>query len=247
MTISFYQLLLAAAAVFGATALGAACVLVFQCGDRQLNGAVLGFCGGMMGYSAAEMVSHAGALAGLPAVWGGVLVGAAAVLAIARLLPHAHMVLRGTALPGAKRKVALLVATITIHNLPEGFAVASAFASSSGLGWLVTASIALQDVPEGLMVAAPVACYGVASRRSFLWGAFSGAVEAVAAVAGFALLGVVSSATPFALAFSGGAMGYVVVAELLPDAFRAGSGWASVVAFAAGVAIAIGGASVLTH
>ena len=123
-------------------------------------------------------------------------------------------------MPGPKRKAALLAGTIILHNIPEGFAIAAAFAASSSLGWLVATSIAMQDIPEGLIVAVPLACYGLSRYRSFLWGVFSGLVELIAALAGFFVLHSVSAAMPYALGFSSGAMLYVVVFELLPDALQ---------------------------
>ena len=168
------------------------------------------------------------------------IVGMIVFLILDKLMPHAHLVLTGNKMPHVKRKVALLVGTITIHNIPEGFAIASAFATSSSLGWLVTLSIALQDIPEGLVVAAPVACYGVSTKRSFLWGVFSGVVEFIAAIGGFLLLRTISNATPLALGFSGGAMAYVILSELLPDAMRAESRFAALAAFISGIAAAYG-------
>jgi len=193
-----------------------------------------------MTFSALEMVTQSHALAGHRVALSSLLVGMTVFFLLDRLLPHAHMLLHGTEMQGSKKKVTLLVGTITIHNVPEGFAIAAAFASSPSLGWLVTASVALQDIPEGLMVAAPVACYGVGNRRSFLWGVFSGVVEFAAAMGGFLFLRGVATATPIALGFSAGAMGYVVLSELLPDAMQAESKYVALGTFIAGIAVAYG-------
>jgi ZIP family zinc transporter len=231
---------LGACTVLGATTLGAAAVLVFKRVSGRFYATTIAFCAGMMAFSALEMVTQSHALAGHRVALSSLLVGMTAFFLLDRLLPHAHMLLHGTEMQGPKRKVALLVGTITIHNIPEGFALAAAFASSPSLGWLVTATVALQDIPEGLMVAAPVACYGVASRRSFLWGVFSGAVEFAAAMGGFLFLRGMTTATPLALGFAAGAMGYVVLSELLPDAMQAGSKYVAFGAFIAGIAAAYG-------
>jgi ZIP family zinc transporter len=166
--------------------------------------------------------------------------GTVSFLAVDKLLPHAHLALVGATLHDSKRKVALYVGTITIHNIPEGFAVASAFAGSPALGWLVTMSIALQDIPEGLIVSAPVAGYGVATRHSFAWGVFSGVVEFAAAILGFLFLRVVAPCTPWALGFSAGAMAYVVLSELLPDAMQAENRMVALGAAIVGFAAAFG-------
>jgi len=221
-----------------ATAVGAAGVLAFKRVNSELWTAVVAFCAGMMAFSTLEMINESHTLSGHRVAFASFLVGMAVFSVLDKLLPHAHMALLGTEMPDAKRKVALLVGTITVHNIPEGFAIASAFASSSGLGWLVAMSIALQDIPEGLIVAAPVACYGVALHRAFLWGVFSGWVEFAAAIGGFLLLRAVSGATPLALGFSAGAMTYVIFFELLPDAMREGNRREALAVFIAGVALA---------
>lgn len=241
----FMGLFLGACTVLIATTLGAAGVLAFKRIDGRFYATLVAFCAGVMGFSALEMIGESHALLGHRMALASLLVGMITFLILDKLLPHAHMVLTGNEMPNAKRKVALLVGTITIHNIPEGFAIASAFATSPSLGWLVTLSIALQDIPEGLIVAAPLACYGVTTKRSFLWGAFSGAVEFIAAIGGFLFLRVVSSATPLALGFSGGAMTYMILSELLPDAMQAESRYAALAAFITGIAAAYGLAALI--
>ena len=237
---NFVSLFLGACTVLLATALGAAGVLGFRTMGRRCYASFIAFCAGAMGFSALEMISQSHALTGHRLTGMSLLTGMVAILALDKLLPHAHMIVMGSGISGAKRKVAVLVGTITIHNIPEGFAIAAAFATSSSLGWLVTLSIALQDIPEGLIVAAPVACYGETTKRSFLWGVFSGMVEFLAAIVGFLFLRIASDVTPFALGFSGGAMVYVVLAHLLPDAMQAESRYAALTALIAGIAVAWG-------
>lgn len=241
----FMHLFFGACAVLAATSLGAAGVLVFDRIAPAFYATVVSFCAGMMGFSALEMLNEAHTISGHRVALASLLMGMAAFLVLDKLLPHVHMALRGAEMSGAKRKVAMLVGTITIHNIPEGFAVAAAFAGSSSLGWLVTLSIALQDIPEGLIVSAPVACYGVATRRSFFWGVVSGLVEFAAAIGGYLFLRAVSSATPFALGFSGGAMAYVILSELLPDAMQAENRYVALGAFIAGIGAAYGFAAAI--
>ena len=236
----FVRLLLGAGMAMAATSLGAAGVIAFRRISARLYAWIISFCAGMMAFSSLEMFNEAHVHSGHRIAFGSLLAGLLVFSIVGRLLPHAHALLLGNEMPGPKRKAALLAGTITIHNIPEGFAIASAFAQSPALGWLVAICIALQDVPEGLMVAAPVACYGVSTRRSFFWGVFSGVAEFTAAIAGFLFLRSVSSVTPLALGFSAGTMTYVVFFELLPDAVRSESPHIAVGAFVAGIAVAYG-------
>jgi len=222
-----------------ATALGAAGVFAVKRMPPTLLPLILAYSAGMMALSAFEMLNESHALTGHRLALTGMAVGMVVLFLLAKALPHAHLMLLRSELPPAKRKIAILVGTITLHNIPEGFAIASAFADSSSLGWLVAVSIALQDIPEGLIVSMPAACYGATPRRSFLWGVFSGAVEFVAAIASFFCLTAVSAATPFALGFSGGAMFYVVLFELLPDAMQGEGRQKAVAAFIVGVVTAV--------
>jgi zinc transporter, ZIP family len=230
---------LGAGLAFAATSAGAALILPVKKLKRKLYGAIIAFSAGVMGFAAIEMLLQSHAAAGDVFALAGLALGLCAFLALDRLLPHAHaMVNKNASLAHGKKKAALLAGTITLHNIPEGFAIASAFAASPSLGWLVAVSIAIQDFPEGLLVSAPLSAYGVRSAHSFLWGAFSGFVEFAAAIAGFAFLSMVQAVTPFALAFSAGAMAYVTAFELLPDAFSDKGKMAPLMAFACGVAIA---------
>jgi zinc transporter, ZIP family len=241
--VDFFKLFLGACTVLAATSLGAAGVFAFKQIDKHAFAIIVAFCGGVMAFSSLQMINGAHHIAGDAVALSGLLIGTVSFLAIDKLLPHAHLALTGATLHDSKRKAALYVGTITIHNIPEGFAVASAFAGAAAvggapaLGWLVTMSIALQDIPEGLIVSAPVAAYGVATHHSFAWGVFSGVVEFGAAILGYLFLRLISPCTPWALGFSAGAMAYVVLSELLPDAMLAENRLvalgASIVGFAA--------------
>lgn len=239
-------LLLGAGLAFAATSLGAAGVLAFKKIKPKHYAAILSFCAGVMAFSALEMLAQSHAQAGDIATFGALIAGMAVFLVLEKLLPHAHMLVRKKELQPSKKKLALVAGTVTLHNIPEGFAIASAFASSSPLGWLVSVSIAIQDFPEGLVVSAPLAAYGVGTNRSFLLGVFSGFVEFMAAIAGFVFLSAIAALTPFALAFSAGAMFYVTIFELLPDAFKGESRVEAMASFIFGIALAFGMAMLFT-
>ena len=242
---AFQELLLAALAAALATSLGALGVLLFRKISGTTYTALLAFSAGLMAFTAVEMFSEARA-AGDILAFGGVVLGVAAILLLEKLIPHIHLWVRRKHITPEKKKVALVVGTVTLHNIPEGFAIASAFAGSTPLGWLVTAVISLQDIPEGFLISAPLACYGMDGKRCIKYGILSGVVEFAAAVLGFLFLSVIIAATPIALAFSAGAMLFVVFVELLPDAFRKGMEYVTALSFffgallAYGLAVAIG-------
>ncbi len=237
---AFADLVLGALAAMLATTLGA--LLIF--GYRRISGlthsAMLALAAGVMAYSAVEMLSQVHNSSGDFVLVAGFAIGLAGIFILERTLPHIHMVIRKREIEHAKKKAALLAGTITIHNIPEGVAIASAFASSTPLGWLVAASIALQDIPEGFLVSAPLTCYGVNPRRAVGFGFLSGFVEFVSAIVAYLFLSIVAVAVPGALAFSAGAMSYVVFVELLPDAFREGDKRIAALCFMLGAAGAFG-------
>ena len=235
----FIDLLLGAAIAFAATSAGAAVILPIRVLERKIYSVIISFSAGVMAFAAIEMLQQSHILAGDLSAFAGLAAGFCAFMVLDRLLPHAHAIVnRNALLAHEKKKAALLAGTITLHNIPEGFAIASAFAASPSLGWLVAVSIAIQDFPEGLMVSAPLSAYGVKSNHSFLWGVFSGFVEFAAAIAGFVFLSAIRAVTPFALAFSAGAMSYVTAFELLPDAFSDRGKAEPLLAFIFGIAIA---------
>jgi ZIP family zinc transporter len=198
---------------------------------------MLSFAAGMMAFSVIEMLAQAHQRTGDETIIIGLVTGIALVYLVDKLLPHAHKHALGDEMTKGKKKAFIIVGTIAMHNIPEGFAVGAAFASSTPLGWFVTASIALQDFPEGALVAAPLAAYGIDMKKSIGYGILSGAAEAVAAIIEYAFLTSIGGFTPFALALSAGAMGYVVIAELIPDASENGMERVAALSFIGGAAL----------
>ena len=242
---AFFDLSLGALMALLATSLGAFVVLFLGGISRKGSSVMLAFAAGVMAYSAVEMLGQSHRSAGDAAMLLGFLAGLALVMIGERALPHIHRHIRKKDLADSKKKAMLIAGTITIHNLPEGFAIATAFAASTPLGWFVTTSIALQDIPEGTLVSAPLKHYGMSNRSSIFFGVLSGAVEAAAAVLGYLFLSSFSGLIPFALAFSGGAMAYVVLVELMPDAMEDGMERLATLSFAGGAAVAFVLASLL--
>ncbi|MFH0961819.1 MAG: ZIP family metal transporter [archaeon] len=179
---------------------------------------LLSFAAGVMAFSVYEMSLESLKKSGAFASFVGSAVGFLIFFLIERLLPHTHLLRNGSEKGRKKTKTFLLLGAIAIHNIPEGLAVGSAFAGSAVFGWFVSSSIAIQDIPEGLLITAPLIIYGLSTRKSLFYGILSGVSETAAAIVGFIFLSRVSALVPFALAFSSGAMTYVILVELLPDA-----------------------------
>jgi ZIP family zinc transporter len=172
----------------------------------------------------------------IPAAVG--FVGGAVFLRLAdEFLPHLHPLLPVSEAEGVQttwQRTTLLVLAITLHNIPEGLAVGVAFGAASlgaelpgGATFAAAVALAigigLQNFPEGIAVAMPLRREGVSRGRSFWFGQLSAAVEPLAAVIGAAAVLFVQPLLPYALAFAAGAMIYVVVEELIPEAQRAGT------------------------
>ena len=173
----------------------------------------------------------------------GFLLGMGFLLMIDELTPHLHI---GKDKPEGMRshlsKTAMLALAVTIHNLPEGMAVGVVFAGAgSGAAGLSLASalavsigIAIQNVPEGAIISMPMRAAGNSRWKSFLLGSLSGAVEPIG---GFAIILLASQMTPvlpYMLAFAAGAMFYVVVEELIPEANEGEHSNLSTIGFAIG-------------
>lgn len=217
-----------------ATVLGAGTVFFFKKDiPQRLQRAFLGFAAGVMIAAsvwsllipAMEMAEEAGQPGWLPA-GGGFVLGALFLLALDRILPHLHP---GSAHPeGLKSsftRTTMLVLAVTLHNIPEGLAVGLALGlagenSAMSLSGALALSVgmALQNFPEGAAISLPLKKEGLSNKRSFLLGALSGVVEPIAGVTGVLIAGSITGLMPWFLAFAAGAMIYVVVEELIPEA-----------------------------
>lgn len=224
-------------ATFGATALGAATVYFFRGSFKpKLQRVFLGLAAGIMIAAlvwslllpAIEMSEEAG-IPAWPPTCIGFLCGGLLLLALDKVLPHEHGA-TGTfeGIRAHLGKRTMLVLAVTLHNIPEGFAVGLTFAAAAqglGNGTVTIASAAalalgmsLQNIPEGAAIALPLHQDGLPKRLAFRYGALSGAVEPVAAVAAALLAEAISAAMPWLLSIAAGAMMYVVVEELIPEA-----------------------------
>ena len=211
---------------------------------------LLGFASGVMVAAsvwsllipAMAMQAASGPWSVLPAAVG-FLLGIGFLLAIDELTPHLHL---GTDKPEGPRsrlsRTAMLALAVTIHNLPEGMAVGVVFAGAEqGAAGLSLASaiavslgIAIQNVPEGAIISMPMRAEGNSRWRSFLIGSMSGAVEPIGGLAVVLLASLLTPVLPYMLAFAAGAMFYVVVEELIPEASSGRHSNLSTIGFAIG-------------
>jgi len=221
------------------TAAGAGLVFFFRDIDRKVLDGMLGFaagvmiaasCFGLLG-PAIDQTSGEGLVKVLPAAIGFVL-GGICMRLIDAYLPHLHPGAPPEETEGVKttwHRSKLLIAAITLHNVPEGLAVGVAFgaaASGESLGAAVALAIGIgiQNFPEGAAVSVPLRREGLSVRESFWWGQLSALVEPVAAVLGAAAIIYMTPILPYALSFAAGAMIFVVVEELVPEAHRGKNG-----------------------
>ena len=173
----------------------------------------------------------------------GFLLGMGFLLMIDELTPHLHI---GTDKPEGPRsrlsRTAMLALAVTIHNLPEGMAVGVVFAGAGSdvsnislAGAIAVAlGIAIQNVPEGAIISMPMRAAGNSKWKSFAIGSLSGAVEPVGAVAVLLLASLLTPVLPYMLTFAAGAMFYVVVEELIPEASSGQHSNLSTIGFAIG-------------
>ena len=173
----------------------------------------------------------------------GFLLGIGFLLTLDDLTPHLHV---GSDTPEGPRsrlsRTAMLALAVTLHNLPEGMAVGVVFAGvEQGAAGLTVASamaislgIAIQNIPEGAIISMPMRAEGNSKWRSFLIGSLSGAVEPLGAIAVMLLASLLMPVMPYMLAFAAGAMFYVVVEELIPEASAGQHSNLSTIGFAIG-------------
>ncbi len=239
---------------FLGTAAGASCVLFMKNSmNALLEKVLLGFASGVMIAAsiwsllipAIDMSQGYGKMAFMPAAVG-FIIGIFFLYGLDKLIPHLHL---GDDKPeGIKSglgKSAMLALAVTLHNIPEGMAVGVVFAGVlSGSEQITTAGaialaagIAIQNFPEGAIISMPMKSSGASKKKAFIYGILSGIVEPIGAFLTIMVTGMIEKALPFLLAFAAGAMMFVVVEELIPEASREGDSDGATLGFAAGFVI----------
>lgn len=236
---------------FLGTTLGSACVYFIKEEIPSLvQKVLLGFASGVMVAASVwsllipsmEQCENMGKLAFLPAALGFAL-GIAFLLAVDKILPHLHINNeKPEGLPSRLQKSTMLVFAVTLHNIPEGMAVGVTFAGFlSGETKITLAGavalavgIAIQNFPEGAVISLPLKTEMKSSHKAFFYGMLSGVVEPIGAGITILLTGIMTPLLPYMLAFAAGAMIYVVVEELLPEASEGAHSNIGTIGFAAG-------------
>ena len=205
--------------------MGSASVFVFRSGIGEKTGkAITGFAAGVMiAASVWSLLLPAIASSSYITAALGFLSGIVLLLALDLLVPHLHATSdKAEGKPSRLSRSALLMLSVTLHNIPEGMAVGAAAAATGSISYAsalaLSLGIALQNFPEGLVVSMPLYKEGKSRKRAFIEGTISGAVEPIGGILAFIFVSFFSSFLPFLLSLAAGAMFYVVVEELIPEA-----------------------------
>lgn len=240
---------------FVGTIVGASAVLFARKSIApQLNKALLGFAAGVMVAASVwsliipsiELSEPLGRLGWLPAAVG-IILGMLFLLALDSFIPHLHPT--GNHSPEGPQshlgRRQMLMLAVTLHNIPEGMAVGAVVAGAMAGDTTVTMAaatalavgMAIQNIPEGAIISLPLRAEGMSRRRSWFFGSLSGIVEPLSAAAMIGLYEYMSPALPYLLAFSAGAMLYVVVEELIPETQQGSHSDIGTIAFAIGFVV----------
>ena len=225
------MVLLTALGVGGATIFGSLMGFIFKNISHKFSDIVLSFAAGVMLAAAVlglilPSLAYGGQF-GILITIVGIFAGALCLNLIDKLVPHLHKLVGPDLEPHNNAnlsKVLLFVTAIAIHNLPEGIAAGVSFGSGDTTQALMIAGgIALQNIPEGMVIIGPMLAAGVSPKRTFLCAMATGLIEVVGTLLGFFAVSVASAILPFALAFAGGTMLYVISDEMIPETHAHGS------------------------
>ena len=235
------MVLLTALGVGGATVIGALIGFIFKKASHKFSDIVLAFAAGVMLAAAVlglimpsveyghEMIAGFGRIPELGAkglalvmTVAGIFVGALCLNLVDRLVPHLHKMadVDQEAHPTNKNagKVLLFVMAIAIHNLPEGIAAGVGFGSGNTTeALLIAGGIALQNIPEGMVIIGPMLAAGIKPGKTLAIALGTGLVEVVGTLIGYFSVTVSAAILPFALAFAGGTMLYIISDEMIPE------------------------------
>ncbi len=219
------MVLLTALGVGGATVFGAFIGFMFKKMSHKFSDIILSFAAGVMLAAAVlglimPSLEYGGKF-GLLTTVAGIFTGAICLNLIDKLVPHLHK-MAGQELEEHSNtklsKVLLFVTAIAIHNLPEGIAAGVGFGSgNTSQALLIAGGIALQNIPEGMVIIAPMLAAGVSPKRTFVIAMLTGLVEVIGTFMGYFAVSISSLILPFALAFAGGTMLYVISDEMIPE------------------------------
>ncbi len=224
--------LLTALGVGGATVVGAALGFLFKKVSHKFSDMILGFAAGVMMCAAVVGLIlpslEGGKFAPIVTV-AGVFCGAVVLNIIDRAVPHLHKLVGGDSERHPEsvkqiNKILLFVLAIAIHNFPEGIAAGVGFGSGNTADAITIAGgIALQNIPEGMVIIGPMLAAGINRKNTFLIAAVTGLIEVVGTFLGYFAVSLSSAVLPFALAFAGGTMLYIISDEMIPETHAHGN------------------------
>ena len=226
--------LLTALGVGGATVIGALIGFLFKNPSHKFNDMILSFAAGVMLAAAVAglilpSLEYGEGITPIIVTVAGIFCGAICLNLIDNLVPHLHKMtgLEGELHPEKNKqinKVILFIIAIAIHNLPEGIAAGVSFGADNVAHALTVAGgIALQNIPEGMVIIAPMVAVGISKKRALFIGALTGIVEVVGTLIGYFAVTISTAILPFALAFAGGTMLYVISDEMIPETHSHGN------------------------
>ena len=225
------MVLLTALGVGGATVIGAVIGFIFKKISHTFSDIVLSFAAGVMLAAAVlglilPSLDYGGKF-GLLITVAGIFAGALCLNVIDKIVPHMHKIV-GADIEDHKSsnlsKVLLFVMAIAIHNLPEGIAAGVGFGSGdTSQALIIAGGIALQNIPEGMVIIGPMIAAGVKPSKTFIIAMLTGVVEVIGTLIGYFAVTISSAILPFALAFAGGTMLYVISDEMIPETHAHGN------------------------
>ncbi len=223
--------LLTAFGIGASTVIGSIIGFAFKRISHRFSDIVLSFAAGVM--LAAAIIGlilpslDYGGKFGVLITLAGIFAGALCLNLMDKLVPHLHKLVGTDGEPHNNEnlnKILLFVTAIAIHNLPEGIAAGVGFGSGdTSQALLIAGGIALQNVPEGMVIIAPMLSAGVSPLKTFICALVTGLVEVVGTLIGYFAVHLASAILPFALAFAGGTMLYVISDEMIPETHAHGS------------------------
>ena len=223
--------LITALGVGASTIVGSLIGFIFKNISRKFSDIVLSFAAGVMLAAAVlglvlPSLEYGDKFALLITV-AGIFAGALCLNFIDKLVPHLHKFVGSDSEPHNNEglsKVLLFVLAIAIHNLPEGIAAGVGFGSGdTSQALIIAGGIALQNIPEGMVIIGPMLSAGVTPRKTFICAMATGFVEVIGTLIGYFAVSIASAILPFALAFAGGTMLYVVSDEMIPETHSHGN------------------------
>ena len=225
------MVLLTALGVGGATIIGALIGFLFKKASHRFSDIVLSFAAGVMLAAAVlglvlPSLEYGGKFSLLITVTG-IFAGAFCLNLVDKLVPHLHKII-GNDIEEHNNanlsKVLLFVTAIAIHNLPEGIAAGVGFGSGdTSQALMIAGGIALQNIPEGMVIIGPMLASGVKPTKTFFLAMITGLVEVLGTIIGYFAVSVATAILPFALAFAGGTLLYVISDEMIPETHAHGS------------------------